>query len=375
MRCRRLVAAGLLLGLGGCQSDGGKGFALDCRAEGIWERCTGAPRSSRTGELVVPLAVDGGRASFLLAARSSALLVVDTVEDPDGRTVLDYADWAAGDELLSAGILFLGRNEAALNWPVREEDGPLAAGDWTLRLLTLTADGRGLGGQEVAVETLAKADDRLDDGQLTVRVVYADGVDALPEVVAATEAATAVWADIWGAAGIALDLRYEVDGIDAALPSVSAGSAELARISGDASGTEVTLLVGESIGGEAQVLGESGGIPGPLSASAHGLVAVSWLSNAGADGRFDAEDLRIYGETMAHEVGHYLGLFHPVELDFSYRDALADTPDCGTTRGCEQQLAANNLFPYPVCGLGGCVVQDELTDDQVGVLQRYTGVR
>ena len=46
----------------------------------------------------------------------------------------------------------------------------------------------------------------------------------------------------------------------------------------------------------------------------------------------------MFGETMAHEIGHYMGLYHPVEASYNYWDALEDTVECGTWNACETQL-------------------------------------
>ena len=75
---------------------------------------------------------------------------------------------------------------------------------------------------------------------------------------------------------------------------------------------------------------------------------------------------------LAHEIGHYMGLYHPVEASYNYWDALEDTVECGTWNACETQLGNNLMFPYPIC-YGACELQTEITSDQMGVLQRYTG--
>jgi hypothetical protein len=110
------------------------------------------------------------------------------------------------------------------------------------------------------------------------------------------------------------------------------------------------------------------------------VVAVSWLEAAGGSGRFDDEETLLLGETMAHELGHYMGLFHPVQFDDSgnivYFDVLDDTPECNNYEGCLEALAENNMFPYLVCEwVEGCDAQDELTDAQRAVTRRYTGTR
>ena len=75
------------------------------------------------------------------------------------------------------------------------------------------------------------------------------------------------------------------------------------------------------------LLGKAGGIPGPplLQGSYHSGVVVSLV------------DYYWYGpnkaaaytaETMAHELGHQLGLYHTTESDGTQHDPLSDTPEC-----------------------------------------------
>jgi len=88
------------------------------------------------------------------------------------------------------------------------------------------------------------------------------------------------------------------------------------------------FLVQEIVGGRAGyiILGISGGIPGPpgLHGSSHSGVAVTMT-----DFRHHPEQL---GMTMAHEGGHYLGLFHTTEAEGTAFDPLSDTPECDNSR-------------------------------------------
>jgi hypothetical protein len=77
-------------------------------------------------------------------------------------------------------------------------------------------------------------------------------------------------------------------------------------------------------GGEPEA--QAGGIPGPLGMHGTGAsgIAISTDMMAG-----DAEML---GRTLAHEIAHYLGLFHTSELDGSVSEPLDDTPECRLDR-------------------------------------------
>ena len=145
------------------------------------------------------------------------------------------------------------------------------------------------------------------------------------------------------------------------------------RVAAGADGQQVTILVSETIDGSLDYYGIAGGIPGTLSRTDNALIVVSWLANAGGDGAFSEADVQLFGETLAHEVGHYMGLFHPVELTYDFWDALSDTEVCDSQNECESAMRDNLMFPYPVCDWTECVAQEVMTDQQVGVKHRYTG--
>jgi hypothetical protein len=69
------------------------------------------------------------------------------------------------------------------------------------------------------------------------------------------------------------------------------------------------------------VLGISAGVPGPafVGPSYRSGVAIATFDEAAGKGYF--------GSTMAHEVGHYLGLFHSTEQGSELHDTLSDTPE------------------------------------------------
>jgi len=72
-------------------------------------------------------------------------------------------------------------------------------------------------------------------------------------------------------------------------------------------------------------LGIAGGIPGPLG---HQGLPTSAVVLAAGPHFYDGFDSEYFGTTLAHEIGHFLGLFHTSESTGSNWDPLPDTPEC-----------------------------------------------
>ncbi|NOY27735.1 MAG: hypothetical protein GXP62_17875 [Oligoflexia bacterium] len=310
-----------------------------------------------------------GESAFQLTATSGQLLAVEAVNAPDGSQPLYWDDWSGVNSLTSA--VWLEGKDTVLNWPVRQADGNLSDGTWTVDVAVVDDQGYYTDDQ-VDVVLKLKDDSDLSTGTVNARIVYADGLKQDSVVTAGVQDAVTRWAEIWAPYGINLETSYEDSSFSTDQPFPGEGS-EQAEVSSGANGSEITVLITETIDGSTDYYGIAGGIPGTLDYTDHALVIVSWLTNAGGDGEFSDDDIRLFGETLAHEVGHYMGLFHPVETTFDYWDALDDTDDCGGQSACESALGDNLMFPYPVCDWTSCTPQDQLTSQQAGVNQRYTG--
>lgn len=106
---------------------------------------------------------------------------------------------------------------------------------------------------------------------------------------------------------------------------------------------------------EVGTLGIAAGIPGPngIPGTAASGVMVSVDTHLDGDGETLLTDLM--GETMAHEVGHQLGLFHTTEDTGTEHDPIGDTPECDveydldgdgelTAEECEAAGGRNFMF-------------------------------
>ncbi len=312
----------------------------------------------------------------VVVTRDEGLLSTDYLVSPAGNMLLDWEDWYESAYSLSL-CFFPGAHATTFNWPVRAEDGPLEKGVYSVQIAALDDAYAYAPGVKVEVEVLTRRDPDPTTGTLRAVIAYAEGVRGEEGVQTAVEGAAAYWVDLYADQGLTLEVEYSDLVVDASLPEVAEGLEAYVTFL-EASGERVVLLVvGEEISGDAALYGEAGGIPGPWAPTRRSAVEVGWLANAGADGSFSRSDVLLFGETMAHEAGHYLGLFHPVEADYSYWDSLEDTAECDDWERCDDALGRNLMYPYPVCSTAEadtCVRQSILTDAQAGVMQRYVGV-
>lgn len=334
-------------------------------------------KTDRTGVLAIPLEIDDESVFQVVVKRNRGYAGLEYLYGPGEELVLDWEDWYNSSYSLTEAF-YPTEFASTTNWPVRASDGPLDAGTWEIIIGTYDARGNYEGGEEVTVEILTRKDPSFDQGELRAVIAYATGVREEEGVEDAVEQAVDYWVQLYAAVGVTLLPEYADIDVDPNLPDTYEGLDEIREFHEAADERFVLMVIGEDIAGDQYVYGEAGGIPGPYSAADHAAVEVSWLANAGGDARFSEADILLMGETMAHEVGHYLGLFHPIEDGWSYYDALEDTTDdCRGYTACEEALGSNLMFPYPVCtgmSAGTCLRQDQLTTGQSGVIHRYVGV-
>jgi hypothetical protein len=124
------------------------------------------------------------------------------------------------------------------------------------------------------------------------------------------------------------------------------------------------FLVRDLSGIDEWIAGISGGLPGPpvVRGTPHSGLALT-PQESGSN----------TGDTLAHEVGHFFGLFHPTEMDGATQDPISDTPTC-------------DFDPEDPWGLGDCdsldnvmfpamtLEMDQLTEGQCFVVRGYQGV-
>ena len=329
--------------------------------------------SDADGQVTIPITLsDLDDAFMVLTEKASGTASTDGVVDPDGNTVLDWEDWASSRTSLT-NAFYASPDVTVLNWPVRAEDGPLSPGDWTVYASTLDADGYPKAKQAVDV-TVLRRQCVAGRPKVKVTIVYTNRLEKDAEVSSAVEQAADRWAEIYGAAGLDIDVDFASADADGSLPEPLPGDDEYTSFYSDV-GEGVMVVIGDDVGGMDDLFGEAGGIPGPQIATPHSVVAVGWLIHAGADASFSKDEIELLAETMAHESGHFLGLYHPVESSFDMWDALGDTDKCTRSGDCDDALGTNMMYPYPICSGAKCTDQVDISGDQAGVLLNNVGVR
>ena len=125
--------------------------------------------------------------------------------------------------------------------------------------------------------------------------------------------------------------------------------------------------------GSMGLFGYAGGVPGPIGVlnTKNSGVIVSLDIHRFGDGTFDYTE---FGATIAHELGHQLGLFHTTEQDGSENDILSDTPACGPSDDADSDGVLDPtecpdgdhvmFWTTP----GGAFVQDAWSTQQTNVL-------
>lgn len=283
-------------------------------------------------------------------------------------------DETADDNRNSRSSAAFVSSTTTLNWPIHEpDDGPLLPLEHTFSLGIVDASRQYTRGT-ARVGVFFKQDPDPNAGLLPINLVFGATTD--PGVVEGVDRALQTWRDLYTNIGIQLDVQtYDVG--HPILMAPGRGDAEIyTEIADSTRRGAVNVVVLESIEGFGSVLGFSGNIPGPLLATGQSAVVVSSTLAAGPDGVLSDAEVALLGETLAHEVGHFLGLYHPVEASFLAWDSLDDTPECSTQVRCETELGSNLMFPYPLdcAGSQGCRPQQEITDEQAMVANGYAGV-
>lgn len=363
------TACTLLLSCSGGDSNN-SGQQITARSGTVVDTATALSDSSGVAEATFSLAP--GVNKLAITATTDAFVATSAVVNDLGTYYVD----GSGSEI-TTNSTFASSYVSAVNVPSRDFDPPLAGTSLTVQNLIGGISGDslvGLAGRTVSYSVLEKVDPDLSSGALQVNIAYIGSTAGDPAIRDAIQRAIPVFRSIYGQAGITLNVVEGEFGGPDILPDPDAGDALYGSISSAFPAPAVNICIGQDLPTPG-LLGESSGIPGSPLPSVKSCVGVSAINGAGADGSFSEEDVRVLGETLAHEVGHYMGLFHPVEDGFDQYDDLTDTPVCYSEPSCDASLGTNNMYYTPIYdGSGNLAAQPDLTAQQRAVLNRYAAV-
>jgi hypothetical protein len=156
------------------------------------------------------------------------------------------------------------------------------------------------------------------------------------------------------------DTRFDIDETETVMGQID-DVLRQARGAGTARSDSIHVVVVHAIGGS-DPAGYAMGLPGPFDADRpNAAVLVATDAYTDVRGSLDVAGL---ASTIAHEVGHYLGLYHTSEANRAQHDPIADTPEC-TGATCSPEFATN------IMSAGGGASRTSLTAGQAFVLKQH----
>jgi hypothetical protein len=290
------------------------------------------------------------------------IATADDVSSPDGTMVFD--DDAPYDGALRVGVL---DDMLPVLVPV-SPDLPAVAGEWSMNFFIDASELPAT----VSCSALARTGETSSSNLIDVNIVFVgvDGISAGMTAQAAesddtVQAVVTGLGDLWSDLGVSLGtVRYSDFAGDVASATTIEGYSEfgnLLRTVDD--GAELTFFMVQDIdlGDGASILGLSGGPPG---VAGHGGTSKSGVVINVANVAASPEQVSLI---MAHEGGHFLGLFHPTENDLGGQDPLGDTPVCSDSDGdgsltsaeCAGSGSENVMWPTAQVGTATSFTSDQ----------------
>ncbi len=302
--------------------------------------------SGNTAAMELTFEVTPGSASFLATAFSaSGSLDLHTLVTPSGRII----DLDGDDALLTVGESFF-RQVVPIYLPQYPAvESLVESGTYTL---SLTSSSR-----QACVRLL---DSPATGRTLNLRVYLVGLTGVTPETAPSDPNLAATFGEvnrIFNAAGISIGETtfHTLAPRDDASYAIVRSFGEIQRMvklaeppAPDAEQRSINIFLNRGFAfASGPVLGISAGIPGAAGlygSEASGLAFTVEYLGTSVDARQGAMDGNIYtGLVMAHEIGHYLGLFHVIEVAGG-EDPLDDTANC---RGYDTSCAASLNLMHP----------------------------
>jgi hypothetical protein len=290
----------------------------------------------------VAITVPDGVASVLIEiAGAEGAFRLAQLETPSGRDVVESGGFVTRDAREVDGLVdWLYPNSPSLT---------LEPGRHVLRFTAFDGSGRTVDDEDVAVRLYTRTGAGAG-GSVKVDLFVADGAAAGDLDALAADLIGRIGA-LYAQAGLSVgDYTVAplpmVGGASLSLDGGRLGAPALGRLSAamraagaraDALHLVVVRTLDDSGG---SVAGYSLALPGPFALERPtAAVLVSTAPFVGSDGTIDTGGLAV---TCAHEMGHYLGLYHTSERDGRVHDPIADTPECNGDSDCAD--ASNVMF-------------------------------
>ncbi len=140
--------------------------------------------------------------------------------------------------------------------------------------------------------------------------------------------ALSVMSTIYSNNGITLSVKDTITISESQYATVSSSfidSTTSALVSQGSDETVNLFFVEDQPSSETAILGVSAGIPGTMSIASSWNGVINYLSAHATGSTLNSQ---VLGETVAHEMGHWLGLFHTTESAGASFDPLSDTAQC-----------------------------------------------
>ncbi len=279
-------------------------------------------QSSKTATFDIPRGSEG----FYIGpfTRDGNKIIPQTLEEPSGNTLnipRDYSWFAINPDILGSlsPLVFPGSDQSSFQ-------NRFTGGTYKLTVQTNAS--------EWCYYTIPQA----EEGTTLYLNIYLIGIDGVSAATASSnsnlEEVVANVTSIYRKMGIRAEVSNYIDAEKSVSDSYStirdfndiynlvATSTATGSTKEDVLSVNVFLIRDFNISEAPGILGISTGIPG--MAGLHGSSGSGLVFSAASLG----SDNRQLGQTMAHEIGHYLGLRHTTEHSFLGHDPITDTPEC-----------------------------------------------
>ncbi|MCB9738371.1 MAG: hypothetical protein H6747_03820 [Deltaproteobacteria bacterium] len=318
------------------------------------------PQTGYSGALSVEIPAGTVSFAITLIGEKATTYAIDDLKDPTGETLVlknwGVSDITGGQMCLSCKVRVAPQKGASAALVPNAPGVDVVAGTYTFRVNAFTSTQQGAfsqpkkepaGGDVAVVVALQKAAAKPKKGRLDINLWYT-GANDLSVEKGPTDPRVVQWIarlrTLYEQIGVEIgEVRHFPISADFEVADVTSNdggdfAAIGAATAGAPAGVNFIFVreISSPFGGFGAVLGVSGGIPGPvgMQGAPRNAVVVSTSDIPGGFGRPAKE--HDVGATMAHEGGHYLGLFHTSENDFGgfgpkLHDPLPDTPEKDTT--------------------------------------------